>query len=103
MKSKRTGTDRDMGVAADLTGRPPRNRNQGWEPISHSFNFWLVLTPRMLKSGKFLITTRFCLPRLLWDGSGLSGTCYVGCGALSHRACGGLRSNDVIGAPGSTR
>src|ERR1700704_3892048 len=102
MKSKRTGTDRDIGVAADLTGRPPRNRNQGWEPISHRFNFWLVLTPGMLKSGKFLITTRFCLPGSVGNGS-TSGDLCVRCDAKPHRSVRQLRSNDVIGAPGSTR
>src|SRR6266478_6485370 len=49
----------------------------------------LVLTPRVLKSGKFLITGRFCLHGLLGTGSVRAETCYVGCSVLSHRACGG--------------
>src|SRR5437667_12463399 len=60
------------------------------ETISGSRNFWgLVLTPRVLKSGKFLITGRFCLRGLLGTGSVRAETCYVGCSVLSHRACGG--------------
>jgi len=96
-------TDRDMGIATDLLRRPcPRSRNPKGDTISPSFNFWLVVTPKDAKISKFLITSRFCLPGLLWNGS-LSEHLCVRCDAKPHRRVRRLRSNDVIGAPGSTK
>ena len=65
-----------------------------------NFNSWLLLTPRILKTGKFLITGRFCLPGPLWDGRLREDPFVSGATRYRSRAW-RLRSNDVIGPSGN--
>src|SRR6266403_1020555 len=81
---------RPASNAEDSSRRPRLPRETGpRNNIGKPQFLGLVLTPRVLKSGKFLITSRFCLRGLRGTGSVRAETCYVGCSVLSHRACGG--------------